>query len=407
MGHASVFASAVLVFACGSRTKIPQQDALPPSHGGSATGGWSGTGGSSPGSGGADMPGSGGLATGGVSSTAGAVASGGAAPTGGVSSTAGAVASGGISAMGGAIADAALDASATDRWDASTLSPLQRFCQGESKVGRQDSVVETPLTAYREEMASCCAAMYGVLLHTRASMGSDYEITIMQVDFKVASGVYTVGNDWRPLHVLVAATDDASNTGRVASGTVSIVGSPTDSAGFRVGVCIETPAGDAGQPAMMFHVPSAFVAPAAWRNRLGIYELQDPKLPSSVLDSTPLDALVLEQYTLLDLGSIASIAQASGEVHTFGVLSIDEIINRRMESLALLLLPFVVVADGERIYLGNFVSPLSSNLGTGPMVDAGRMSAHRFQIEDPYQRPDPRWDPRILKVLEESGRLLP
>lgn len=107
----------------------------------------------------------------------------------------------------------------------------------------------------------------------------------------------------------------------------------------------------------------------------------------------------------MDLGSIASISQGTGEVRTSGNLDIGRAVTNLIDGL--LLLPFVVEADGERIYLGNFVSPISSNLGSGPMVDGMRMRADRFQIEKPYQGPDPRWDPRILKVLGETSRLVP
>jgi len=380
VGHALVVTSALLVVACGGRTNANQHDAATSGSSGPATGGSIGTGGKPQGMGGASSSGSGGIAAGGD------------AATGGAPMTGGTTASGGTSATGGTTADIA-------------ASPLERFCQGGSKAGRQDRVVEPPVTAYRLDMAACCAARYGILLHSHALMGSDYEIEILQVDPDAVSGAYAVGDTWQPMRVLVVATDDASDDGQVATGTVRITGNPTDPEGFHIGACIETPAGDAGQPPMMFHVPGVFIAPAAWSNRFAIYLLEDPRQTPNVLASTPLDSLVLVDHSLLDLGFIASVSQATGEVRIHGNGDIGRLISSLMENL--LLMPFVVEADGERIYLGNFISPISSNLGDGPMVDSMRMSADRFQIEKPHQGPDPRWDQRILKVLGEANRLVP
>ncbi len=76
---------------------------------------------------------------------------------------------------------------------------------------------------------------------------------------------------------------------------------------------------------------------------------------------------------------------------------------------------FVIVADGIRIYRGDFNSPISNYLPMGPIVSVPLASPGSaaelktdIEIHPAPIRPapkDPRGDPRILKVLQDIGKL--
>jgi hypothetical protein len=75
---------------------------------------------------------------------------------------------------------------------------------------------------------------------------------------------------------------------------------------------------------------------------------------------------------------------------------------------------FVIVADGQRCYLGAFWSSLSSTSCPVPVINILRQNPYesgKIQIERAYpsakfgQGEDPRFDERIKKVLEETGKL--
>jgi hypothetical protein len=75
--------------------------------------------------------------------------------------------------------------------------------------------------------------------------------------------------------------------------------------------------------------------------------------------------------------------------------------------------PFVVVADGERCYLGAFWTSMSSLSYFGPMINVAPIvpQGKRVTIEWGYpsagfgKGKDPRSDPRILKVLAELRKV--
>jgi hypothetical protein len=70
-------------------------------------------------------------------------------------------------------------------------------------------------------------------------------------------------------------------------------------------------------------------------------------------------------------------------------------------------LPFVVVADDVRIYLGTFTSVISSISPAGPNLMTDDITSDELVIQPPWRGTDPRNDPRILQVLTETGRLVP
>ncbi len=73
--------------------------------------------------------------------------------------------------------------------------------------------------------------------------------------------------------------------------------------------------------------------------------------------------------------------------------------------------PFVVEAQGERIYLGAFQTGISSIGVRGPGVIVEEVINEGFPLYPPpnYQPPPPdlRKDPRVVEVFAAAGKLVP
>ncbi len=73
--------------------------------------------------------------------------------------------------------------------------------------------------------------------------------------------------------------------------------------------------------------------------------------------------------------------------------------------------PFVVEADGQRIYLGAFETSVSSIGIQGPEVMVEEIVNDGYPIYPPPSfnslPPDLRNDPRIVKVFTEAGKVIP
>jgi hypothetical protein len=160
--------------------------------------------------------------------------------------------------------------------------------------------------------------------------------------------------------------------------------------------------------ATWIHVPAIAIPPAAWSSRFQIYLLEDPSLPTSQAALVPLDELVLAQRPLyVDLTTLLSVERSSGLFRLVPDEPSAALVRRQVEGTGSLNLPFVVVADGARIYMGAFVSALSSYRYPGPIAPLEELQDDRLTILGPAAGDDPRWDPRIVKVLSEASRLLP
>ncbi len=73
-------------------------------------------------------------------------------------------------------------------------------------------------------------------------------------------------------------------------------------------------------------------------------------------------------------------------------------------------LPFVLVADGQRAYLGAFMTMLSSYAIELPVIVVESMQQDSFAIESgypggPVPAEDPRDDTRVMGVLEAAAKL--
>jgi len=136
-------------------------------------------------------------------------------------------------------------------------------------------------------------------------------------------------------------------------------------------------------------------------NRFGIYLVKDLKTRSAIEKN--LDELVLESDPII---TEKDMEQYNWSYHSFklGKEVFDRIPNVPTDGL-----PFVVVADGERIYLGAFWTSLSSVSTTLPVIDVLLKDSVAINWGYPFTPEgvsDPRNDKRIYKVLEETDKFL-
>jgi hypothetical protein len=125
---------------------------------------------------------------------------------------------------------------------------------------------------------------------------------------------------------------------------------------------------------------------------------------------------VLASKSLLDLNNIDFVQLVSDENSSMWLgLNIPLLSGTTLVSqigqVDLMGLPFVVEADGERIYLGAFNRNASSYSIRGPEVIVEHIQKDGFPITlitNMIPPPsDMRNDPRILKVLSEAGKSIP
>ena len=132
-------------------------------------------------------------------------------------------------------------------------------------------------------------------------------------------------------------------------------------------------------------------------------------MTSEEILTAPVKDLALQENALLTLEDVVSYQPASYEM----VLT-DEAADRiRQLSIPLDGLPFVVVAQGERVYVGSFWTPISSLSYSGTAVMfwmAEDKVVLRFDLSYPaspdlFEGVDLRNDARILEAFSDAGKL--
>jgi len=147
------------------------------------------------------------------------------------------------------------------------------------------------------------------------------------------------------------------------------------------------------------------------RDRFGVWLLSDLTIPASTAAQTPVDSLTLSDQPLVSLSDVEYIEQATGFLAFNSETVAFDSLRATIGNPTMSGLPFVVVADGVKIYMGGFFSPISSIRIPDPMVYTDSITVGGFTISAPEPGPtppnDPRFDPRIVKVLTETGRFVP
>lgn len=329
--------------------------------------------------------------TGGAASTGGKLSTGGTVSTGGASSNAGGSPAGGSAGSGGTGGD-----------------PLTDFCTGsESKVSYQGQEVLAPVTSYQSGLVFDCCMAYGVNWHAKASLGFDLEVEVISTLGSASGtgpGVYSVDDSYGPLRAAVHRPTD-SPTGVATRGTAQLITAFSFNDPWELGLCLEVSDPTSDLFGTRLYVPQVTIISYASFSRFQMFLLNDSTLYAEQAAAVPLDSLVLAPNPFLDLGKIAFMVQATGEVglnpgQKYGD-SVLALLNNRLDHL-----PFVVLADGVRIYLGTLVSE-SQRMPYGPVIMPYDITTDGFYIRAPMQGTDPRNDSRIIAALTETGKLIP
>jgi hypothetical protein len=437
----SILSLVIFAAACGSGgLRRPADRADAAGTGGSipGTGGTSGRGGSTASA--TSSPGQGGtggaiLGTGGASGLGGTTSSATTTPSlggaGGTITDAAGTGGAAADAQDGAALDAALpgadaapveDAGAVD----AGVSP-DDFCAGNAtKVAFKNQTYSPAVTSKQTDpMLSCCIA-YAARLHVHDALGSDLEVVVRIMGGAAAPGTYVLGDSSSSLAATLRPSWDGDDGGWPAdtalTGTASILGATASSAPWQLGLCVAVDDPASSFAGLRIHVPGVNVAPGNWRNRFGIWQLADPSIDAATAEQSDLDSLVLAAEPLVDLGDIDFVklpppcpAGSSSPCNMWVGLNTAFLSGSAVQSdlgkVTLRGVPFVVVADEERIYLGSFTSLISSYAIAGPEVMVENIEPGGFPIMPPMNlrptSPDVRADPRIVKVLTEAGKAVP
>jgi len=311
---------------------------------------------------------------------------------------------------------------------------LSDFCTGTSvKLTHLDKTSSPAVTSKPSYPIRSCCWDGGLRLHTKATLGVDLEVAIEIMGGPTSAGTYAL--DGSPVGAKLSTSWVPGDAGGPAAaklaGTVVFGGEMTgQDEPWQIGLCVEVTDPASPYQGLQIYVPNVNVAPMQWRERFSIWLLQDATSTGQDVDGRDVDSLVLASKPILDLSNIDFVEQAMDACAIPGSSSpcmwigIDTAIYSGSTLLNLLVddpsrpvrlegVPFVVMADGQRIYMGAFISSVSSFAIAGPEVMGEEIVDDGFPIYPPNEHmsgpvpPDLRGDPRILKVLTEAGKLIP
>lgn len=317
------------------------------------------------------------------------------------------------------------DAPRAEAGAAEVGSPLADFCAGsDSKIRYQGTSANVPVTTKGGEPTAQCCAPLEVRLHAEEAIGDDIDIAL-RIWPQLAAGTYAVGADSKNIFASLHRSDERPYLQRLMDstllGTVTLAGALDSPAqAWQLGLCLSLPASSARYPGMLIYVPAAAVAPPAWAARFRLWRLKDTALSGQDVDRVDINTLELAAEPFLDLADIDFVELESSRCQlgtcTWMGLNTDFQLGKQLRNaigspVTLNGVPFVVEADGERIYLGAFERMISSYAIHGPEVMEEEISDEGFSIYPPVnylpKPPDPRNDPRIVKVLSEAGKIAP
>jgi hypothetical protein len=366
--------------------------------GGGSTGGTVGVGGSTGGgSGGTPRSGSGGTTGGGSGSTAGGGAAG-----GGIGGTAG-PGSGGI---GGSSVVTGGDAGAAS----------SDYCSGDqNKLSYLGQDLSPAATNFPSAVAMDCCDGLGVNLHTLAQLGFDLDLDITFQAINITPGQYPVGptvdfagTPFRSVTIRKYGVASTTEPPRPMSGTVTTLGIPSGVTARDMGFCLNTPSASSPSSVISLYLPHVTMIPNSLRGRFQIFRLADQSITPEQAQAQDLNSLALAATPLLDLGSIYYVEQSTGNIGTPNASTIGNSLRNPTSVVPLAGLPFVVVVDDVPIYLGTFFRLVSSMIPVGPVIIVDNITDDIVPISAPKQAGnDPRFDPSIVQVLTDTGKLVP
>jgi hypothetical protein len=301
-----------------------------------------------------------------------------------------------------------VDASEASVADAKTPQDAgAEFCAPPDKAAFGSSVVNQPVVTTSMIVMDCCDG-FVARFHTKQSLGADLSLMVRSFG-TMESGDYAVPTDGGVLEVNLSA-GEGSWPATSANGSVHLDVSGWDQPTV-ASFCVRADGpGDPADGARLF-ASDVLVAPFTWQNRFEVRLLADPSITAQQASQIPLDNLeVAPGEPIIHLLSLAWYEASSHIAHWDNWYSSEYLLNQ-LPPVSPAGLPFVVLADAERVYLGAFMTAMSSYAIDLPVIVVENMQDRSFQIEGGYPAGaptvDPRDDPRIRKVFLESQKLAP
>ena len=316
------------------------------------------------------------------------------------------------------------DVSLTDSGGSASLdAESSGVCGDPAFVETGDGARVSPVAVTSGSPVLCCCQALSVHFHSEDGLGWDvalmlrlqgaggfegtYDLAALPEDFGVVLWLDPAdGNE--------AALPDTLDA--ALSGTLRVRAEETPTPRYLLDVCLTaTPSAEAvaaGAPAEIrlgaTDVGAADVG-GGGGSAVGFYLLDDPRISATDAAETPLEDLVLAESPFLDMEGFAYYDLAAHRV----VLSMvsGTFLRNTLPQVGVYGLPFVVVADGERIYLGAFWTMVSSVAAALPTVELEMIEDSGFVIQTGYPvggdgADDPRSDPRLVDALRRVGRLV-
>ncbi len=285
---------------------------------------------------------------------------------------------------------------------------LAAFCQGATAKVQQGSTVITPAAVSSSELVMNCCTGVVVRFHVPAAMSSRINVFIRAQGGAMPTGDLDLANPPKILEVTIAQDGTPVTAG--LTGTVRVDTPTNDVDPSHASLCAELHAPGSTLDGVRLYVSNFPVSSWGWQDRLQFRLLSDSTITAHAAANTPLANLVLATEPVISLTSIAWYVGNTHQVF-WDQLATTAALRNRVGQVGTQGVPFVVEADGQRIYQGAFYSLISSESFAGPTIVMEHLTDQGFTIDPAYPSPaaggDLRSDPRILKVLTEAGKLVP
>jgi hypothetical protein len=289
---------------------------------------------------------------------------------------------------------------------------LSEYCSGDrNKLSYQGQDLSPAATNFPAAIVMDCCKGLGVNLHTLAQLGFDLDLDIVYSAGSVPPGQYPVDPSLSllasPFRSVVMRKYGETTSKIDLVGTVTASGIPSGLTARYLGLCLETDNASSPSAGVRLYVPPVTMIPAGLGSRFQIFRLADQSITPTQAQAQSLDSLVLADAPLLDLWPIYYVEQSTGNIGTPRAAGLGISLRDPPSSVPLSGSPFVVVVDKVPIYLGTFFRLVSSMMPVGPVIVVDDITDDLVPISAPKVGNDPRFDPRIVQVLTDTGKLVP
>ena len=283
---------------------------------------------------------------------------------------------------------------------------LSDYCIGDSnKLSYLGQDLSPAATNFPSGVALDCCDGLGVNLHTLAQLGFDLDLDITYQATSIPPGQYAIGSGvgpFRSVSLRHYGPISATSPTFPMSGAVTTSGGPNGATAWDMGLCLETDSASSPSAGIRLYIPRVTMMPYVLHSRFQIFRLADQSITPTQAQAQSLDSLVLAATPLLDLWPIYYLEQSTGNIGTPSAATIANTLVPLSGS------PFVVKVDGVPIYMGTFFRLVSSMMPVGPVIVVDDITNDIVPISAAKTGSnDPRFDPLIVQVLTETGKLVP